>query len=62
MLVLTVAATSDRTGRTYAGPIEPDERVPAATTADGGGATGDQTMAAALAWLRTQAPCSAAIR
>jgi hypothetical protein len=62
MLVLTVAATSDRTGRTYAGPIEPDERVPAATTADGDGATADQAMAAALAWLRTQAPCSAAIR
>jgi hypothetical protein len=40
-LVMTVAATMDRAGRIYTGPIEPDERV-----------TGDEpVVAAALAWL-----------
>jgi C-terminal processing protease CtpA/Prc len=56
-LVLTVAATSDRAGRTYSGPITPDEHVPPGPETDGAGTTADRAVGAALAWLRTQQPC-----
>jgi hypothetical protein len=47
-LVMTVAATVDRAGRIYAGPIEPDERV-----------TGDEpVLTAALAWLKGRDGCN----
>jgi len=57
MLVLTVAATSDRAGHVYTGPIEPDEPVAVATTLRVG--AGDPALAAALAWLETQDACRA---
>jgi hypothetical protein len=45
---MTVAATVDRAGRIYAGPIEPDERV-----------TGDEpVLTAALAWLKGRDGCN----
>ncbi len=48
-LVLTVAATSDRSGRVDLGPIDPEERVDARD--------GSAAVAAAIAWLKTQEPC-----
>lgn len=48
-LVLTVAATSDRTGRTYYGPLEPDERTDAAADAP---LASQPAVVAALRWLR----------
>ena len=53
-LVLTVAATSDRTGRIDLGPIDPDEPVDARD--------GSAAVAAAIAWLQTQAPCRSPVR
>jgi hypothetical protein len=54
-LVLTVAATSDLTGRVYAGPIEPDELVERAREASGGDA--DAVLAAGAAWLTAGDAC-----
>lgn len=54
-LVLTVAATTDRTGRIWAGPIDPDQEVAAASR--GGPGSPDATLAAALAWLHTSDAC-----
>jgi peptidase S41-like protein len=52
-LILTVAATSDRAGRTYLGPIDPDHAVaPASEQAD-------VTRAAAAVWLASSRSCGA---
>jgi hypothetical protein len=55
-LILTVAATSDRTGRTYLGPLEPDRAIRRQGGDDDG--SGDAVLDAALQWLRAQAACS----
>jgi C-terminal processing protease CtpA/Prc len=57
-LVLTVAATSDRTGRVYDGSIAPDRLV---VEPDGAHSAAESpVLAAAVAWLRPQGPsCSA---
>jgi carboxyl-terminal processing protease len=54
-LVLTVAGTSDRFGRTYPGPLEPERPV-----SDGGpsaSAAEDAVVDAALDWLEAQPAC-----
>jgi C-terminal processing protease CtpA/Prc len=51
-LILTVAAASDRTGRTYPDPIEPERAV----DAEAGG--GDAVRAAAAAWLESSRECA----
>jgi C-terminal processing protease CtpA/Prc len=51
-LVLTVAATSDRSGVVHVGPLMPDEPVTELERD-----TADRAAAAAAAWLRTQPPC-----
>jgi carboxyl-terminal processing protease len=50
-LVLTVAATSDRSGRIYADSIAPDEAV------SGGAAGEDRVLDAARRWLASAAAC-----
>jgi C-terminal processing protease CtpA/Prc len=56
-LVLTVAATSDAAGRTYAGPIAPDEPVAGYAEPSGGEAVADAPLAAAEAWLAARDAC-----
>jgi hypothetical protein len=56
-LVLTVAATSDPAGRVFAGPMAPDEPVPAQRTASGTDITTDAVLDAALAWLKAGDAC-----
>jgi hypothetical protein len=61
-LVLTVAATADRTGRVTVGPIVPDELVdtvsaPGAREAGAPPAAEDSVLAAATAWLEGQDAC-----
>jgi C-terminal processing protease CtpA/Prc len=56
-LVLTVAATSDSAGRVYAGPIFPDELVAGADSPSLSEAPGDETLAAAVAWLTAGDSC-----
>ncbi|HLF11708.1 MAG TPA: S41 family peptidase [Gammaproteobacteria bacterium] len=57
-LVLTVAATSDRSGRVYSGSIAPDRVVPEAGGAVVTESASDETVtAAALAWLKQQTGC-----
>jgi hypothetical protein len=56
-LVLTVAATSDSAGRVYAGPIVPDEPVAGADSPSRSDAAGDETLAAAVAWLTAGDSC-----
>jgi hypothetical protein len=52
VLIITSARDADRTGRVYGNtPIRPDHPLPAA-------ATTDQEVAAATAWLHTQAGCA----
>jgi carboxyl-terminal processing protease len=53
-LVLTVAATSDRAGRLYVGPIPPDVPVAAAAAS---AAADDPVLAAAAAWHGAAPPC-----
>jgi C-terminal processing protease CtpA/Prc len=53
-LLLTVCLGGDRSGRTYDGPIEPDESV--ATDWGQLGTERDPVVRAALAWLDDQAP------
>jgi carboxyl-terminal processing protease len=53
MIMLTVCLGADRTGRTYDGPLAPDEAVEPAWTAFG--TDRDPVIAAALAWLRRAA-------
>jgi hypothetical protein len=71
VLVLTVAATSDRTGRIELGPMAPDEPVAGGGAAVDGGAADageaadghgvpDPVVAAASAWLAAQRSCRAA--
>ena len=50
-LVLTVAATTDSTGRVYAEPIMPDE------LAGGAESEADETLAAAVTWLAAGDSC-----
>lgn len=52
VLYLTVALGADRTGRTYDGPVAPDEPVAADWTLLGSDA--DPVLRAAVAWLRRQ--------
>lgn len=55
-LILTVAATSDRHGRTVEGPLEPDLRVePAGTSAAG---LDDAVIRAAVDWLASRPACA----
>ena len=54
-LVLAVAATSDRLGRVYTGPLDPDEAVPSETAARDPAA--DALVAAAQRWLRARDIC-----
>lgn len=59
-LVLAVAATSDRHGRVYPGPIAPDEPVAAR---DRGLALGEQpAVRAAAEWLESQPACTGSAR
>ena len=53
-LVFTTLLFRDRTGRSYDAPIAPDEPV----AQSGAPATDDATVAAATAWLATQASCT----
>lgn len=53
-LILTVAATSDRAGRVYLGPIEPEHAVGEGTLG------GDPVRDAAAAWLAGSPSCSSA--
>lgn len=55
LLVLTTALDADRTGRTYDGSIEPDERVP--TDWSRFGTDADPVVAAATRWLNRQPAC-----
>jgi len=55
-LVVSGAQGLDRTGRTYTGPIAPDEAVATDWTAFG--AEADPVIGAALAWLRDQPACA----
>jgi C-terminal processing protease CtpA/Prc len=55
LMVLTVASEADRTGRSYDGPIEPDERVAIDWTRMG--TDDDPVIAAAAKWLRAQGQC-----
>jgi C-terminal processing protease CtpA/Prc len=54
-IVLTVASEADRTGRSYDGPIVPDERV--AIDWKRMGTDDDPVIAAAAKWLRAQGQC-----
>jgi carboxyl-terminal processing protease len=54
LIFLTVCLGADRTGRTYDGPIEPDETVPQEWAAFG--TERDPVIGAALAWLRRPDP------
>ena len=57
-LVLTVAATSDRSGRVHSGSIAPDRVVPEAGGAVLTASASDEPVtAAALAWLKQQTVC-----
>jgi hypothetical protein len=51
-LLLTVAATSDRNGQVFAGPVPPDEPVDSA-----GVASDDAVLAAAVRWLAARGSC-----
>lgn len=53
-LVLTVAATSDRSGHVQLGPLVPEQTVSASETGDGE----DPVLAAAAAWLSGEAGCA----
>ncbi|MFI9325237.1 S41 family peptidase [Kitasatospora aureofaciens] len=55
-LVLTTADDTDHAGRTYDGPIRPDEEVVNEPTAAVGGDR-DRVLAAARAWLHQQPGC-----
>jgi C-terminal processing protease CtpA/Prc len=58
-LVLTVAATSDRAGRSYPGPLLPDEPVASAAPRPGRESDSvDPVVTAALTWLKGQDSCS----
>jgi hypothetical protein len=56
-LVLTVAATTDRAGRVYAEPIEPDELVLTADSPSRAERDRDDTLAAAVNWLADRESC-----
>jgi hypothetical protein len=56
-LVLTVAATSDRAGRVYLGPIVPDETVAGAGGRRAAEAPADAGLDAAVAWLAAAHSC-----
>jgi hypothetical protein len=51
-LLLTVAATSDRNGQVFAGPVPPDEPVDSTTAA-----SGDAVLATAVRWLSARGSC-----
>jgi C-terminal processing protease CtpA/Prc len=56
-LILAVAATSDRLGRVYSGPLDPDEAVVGETTARA--PTADPLVATAQRWLSANDVCRA---
>lgn len=56
-LVLAVTHTSDRNGRVYSGPLEPDEAVEA--RARDQALTDQPVVAAALEWLKSRRACQA---
>jgi C-terminal processing protease CtpA/Prc len=56
-LVLTVAATSERGGRTFAGPIEPDQPVAGEGGPGSADDAADPALQAALAWLAASDSC-----
>jgi C-terminal processing protease CtpA/Prc len=56
-LILAVAATSDRLGRVYTGPLEPDEAVPGEAT--GREPAADSLVAVARRWLKARDGCRA---
>jgi C-terminal processing protease CtpA/Prc len=53
-LLLTVAATSDRAGQVFAGPVPPDEAIGRGAAAT---AVGDPVLAAAVDWLEARDSC-----
>jgi hypothetical protein len=53
-LLLTVAATTDRDGRVFSGPVPPDEPIGRASAGTGGE---DAVVAAALGWLAGRDSC-----
>jgi C-terminal processing protease CtpA/Prc len=60
VIVLTTGRVSDRTGRSYEGPVEPDEAVAIDWTRFG--AADDPVVAAAARWLLAQPACAASGR
>ncbi len=55
-LALTVRLMSDRTGRAYGGPIDPEQRVTSLMTKPGIASADDELVVAAVEWLRGLTP------
>lgn len=58
VLNLAVSRMTDRTGREYEGPIEPDDLVPEDAPVASVGISGQPVMQAALLWLRDSYGCT----